>query len=67
MQIIIQGKLGILPIVHQRCDKEKGPILATGPTGSDKSTTLSSMADYLNATFEGHIITIENPIEFVHK
>ncbi|HET9867369.1 MAG TPA: PilT/PilU family type 4a pilus ATPase, partial [Nitrospira sp.] len=55
------------PIARQLCDKEKGLILVTGPTGSGKSTTLAAMVDYLNNTFEGHIITIEDPIEFVHK
>ncbi len=55
------------PIVRQLCDREKGLILVTGPTGSGKSTTLASMVDYLNNTFEGHIITIEDPIEFIHK
>lgn len=66
-QIIPLEKLGMPPIVRQLCDKEKGLILVTGPTGSGKSTTLAGMVDYLNATFEGHIITIEDPIEFVHK
>ena len=41
-------------------------ILVTGPTGSGKSTTLAGMVDYLNETFEGHILTVEDPIEFVH-
>ena len=60
-------KLGMPPIVRQLCDREKGLILVTGPTGSGKSTTLASMVDYLNNTFEGHVITIEDPIEFIHK
>ena len=60
-------KLGLPPIVRQLCDREKGLILVTGPTGSGKSTTLASMVDYLNNTFEGHILTIEDPVEFVHK
>jgi len=60
-------QLGMPPILRQLCDKEKGLILVTGPTGSGKSTTLAAMVDYLNNTFEGHIITIEDPIEFVHK
>jgi len=60
-------KLGMPPILRQLCDKEKGLILVTGPTGSGKSTTLAAMVDYLNNTFEGHIITIEDPIEFVHE
>src|SRR4026208_1797565 len=66
-EIIPMEKLGLPPIVRQLCDKEKGLILVTGPTGSGKSTTLASMVDYLNNTFEGHIITIEDPIEFIHK
>jgi twitching motility protein PilT len=41
-------------------------ILVTGPTGSGKSTTLAAMVDYLNSSFEGHILTVEDPIEFVH-
>src|SRR5215510_273681 len=66
-EIIPLEKLGLPAIVRQLCDREKGLILVTGPTGSGKSTTLASMIDYLNNTFEGHIITIEDPIEFVHK
>lgn len=66
-QIIPLEKLGMPPTLRQLCDKEKGLVLVTGPTGSGKSTTLAAMVDYLNDTFEGHIITIEDPIEFVHK
>jgi twitching motility protein PilT len=66
-EIIPLEKLGMPPIVRQLCDREKGLILVTGPTGSGKSTTLASMVDYLNNTFEGHIITIEDPIEFLHN
>jgi twitching motility protein PilT len=66
-EIIPMEKLGLPPIARQLCDKEKGLILVTGPTGSGKSTTLAAMVDFLNNTFEGHIITIEDPIEFVHK
>ena len=54
-------------ILKQLCDKEKGLILVTGPSGSGKSTTLAAMVDYLNSTFEGHILTVEDPIEFVHQ
>jgi twitching motility protein PilT len=54
------------PILKQLCEKEKGLILVTGPTGSGKSTTLAAMIDYLNNGFEGHILTVEDPIEFVH-
>src|SRR6185369_1137898 len=66
VNVFVQN-LGMPPVVRQLCDKEKGLILVTGPTGSGKSTTLASMVDYLNNTFEGHIITIEDPIEFIHK
>ncbi len=58
--------LGLPPILKELCDKEKGLVLVTGPTGSGKSTTLAAMIDYINESFEGHILTIEDPIEFVH-
>jgi len=48
-------------------DKPRGLVLVTGPTGSGKSTTLAAMIDYKNETDHGHILTIEDPIEFVHK
>jgi len=60
-------ELGMPPILRQLCDKEKGLILVTGPTGSGKSTTLAGMVDHLNNDFEGHILTIEDPVEFVHQ
>ena len=66
-KIVPLEQLGMPPVIKQLCDKEKGLILVTGPTGSGKSTTLAAMIDYLNETFEGHILTIEDPIEFVHK
>jgi len=47
--------------------KEKGLVLVTGPTGSGKSTTLAGMIDLINSELEGHILTIEDPIEFVHR
>ncbi|MDX2169113.1 MAG: type IV pilus twitching motility protein PilT [Deltaproteobacteria bacterium] len=58
--------LGLPSILKEICDKEKGLVLVTGPTGSGKSTTLAAMIDYINESFEGHILTIEDPIEFVH-
>jgi twitching motility protein PilT len=58
--------LGLPSIIKEICDKEKGLVLVTGPTGSGKSTTLAAMIDYINEGFEGHILTIEDPIEFVH-
>ena len=66
-EILPLEKLGMPPILRQLCDREKGLILVTGPTGSGKSTTLAGMIDYLNNTYEGHILTIEDPVEFVHK
>ena len=48
-------------------DKPRGLVLVTGPTGSGKSTTLAAMVDYKNDTDHGHILTIEDPIEFVHQ
>ena len=59
-------ELGMPPILKQLCEKDKGLILVTGPTGSGKSTTLAGMVDYINSSFEGHILTVEDPIEFVH-
>ncbi len=66
-QVVTLEELGLPPIMQSLCDKEKGLILVTGPTGSGKSTTLAAMIDYINETYEGHILTIEDPIEFVHK
>ena len=65
-KILTLEELGMPPILKQFCEKEKGLILVTGPTGSGKSTTLAAMIDYINSTFEGHILTVEDPIEFVH-
>lgn len=49
------------------CNTLKGLILITGATGSGKSTTLSSMIDFINTTYKGHILTVEDPVEFIHK
>ena len=65
-KVLSLEELGMPPILKQLCDKDKGLILVTGPTGSGKSTTLAAMIDYLNNSFEGHILTVEDPIEFVH-
>lgn len=66
-EILSLEALGMPPILKQLCDKEKGLVLVTGPTGSGKSTTLAAMIDHINDGFEGHILTIEDPIEFVHQ
>lgn len=65
--ILSLEQLGLPAILKKLCDHEKGLILVTGPTGSGKSTTLAGMVDFINNTREGHIITIEDPIEFVHS
>ncbi len=66
-KVMTMEDLGLPPILKEVCDKEKGLILVTGPTGSGKSTSLAAMIDYINEGFEGHILTIEDPIEFVHQ
>lgn len=60
-------ELGLPPIVAKLTERPNGLVLVTGPTGSGKSTTLASMVDKINTEREGHILTIEDPIEFVHK
>ena len=59
--------LGLPPIVHELSEKPRGLILVTGPTGSGKSTTLASMINNINMTRPEHILTIEDPIEFVYE
>jgi twitching motility protein PilT len=59
-------ELGVPPIVSKLADKPRGLVLVTGPTGSGKSTTLASMVDKINSERSSHIMTIEDPIEFVH-
>jgi twitching motility protein PilT len=54
------------PILKELCTRERGLVLVTGPTGSGKSTTLAAMVDLVNATWDAHILTVEDPIEFVH-
>ena len=66
-EIMTFEQLGLPAVLKHLCDREKGLVLVTGPTGSGKSTTLAAMIDHLNNEFEGHILTIEDPIEFVHK
>jgi twitching motility protein PilT len=65
-KVMTLEELGLPPVVKELADKEKGLVLVTGPTGSGKSTTLAAMIDYINEGYEGHILTIEDPIEFVH-
>ena len=65
-QIPDPDKLGLPPVLMHLASKNQGLILVTGPTGSGKSTTLASLVDYINKTKDAHIITIEDPIEYVH-
>lgn len=60
-------ELGMPEILRKWCEVPKGLILITGPTGSGKSTTLAAMIDHINRNKECHILTIEDPIEFVHQ
>jgi twitching motility protein PilT len=60
------AQLNLAPVVAKLCDRPRGLILVTGPTGSGKSTTLAAMLDKINSERHEHIITIEDPIEFVH-
>ena len=60
------NQLGLAPVVSKLCDKPRGLVLVTGPTGSGKSTTLAAMIDKINSERHDHILTIEDPIEFVH-
>jgi twitching motility protein PilT len=60
------NELGMPPVIERIADEQRGLILVTGATGSGKSTTLAAMIDHINATRSGHIVTIEDPIEFLH-
>jgi twitching motility protein PilT len=60
-------ELGLPPVVAKMADRPRGLVLITGPTGSGKSTTLAAMIDKINKERHGHIITVEDPIEFIHR
>jgi len=66
-EIISLEKLGMPQVLHKLADRPRGLVLVTGPTGSGKSTTLAAMVDKVNRERRGHIITIEDPIEFIHR
>ena len=61
------SELGLPPVIDRVADEQRGLILVTGSTGSGKSTTLAAMIDRINSTRSGHIVTIEDPIEFLHR
>src|SRR6185369_11657720 len=65
-KILTFEDLGLPPVCKELCDKKRGLILVTGPTGSGKSTTLASMIDRINTERHDHIVTIEDPIEYLH-
>jgi len=65
-KIATLDQLGIPPVVKQFGHLRGGLVLVTGPTGSGKSTTLAALIDYINQNFSRHIVTVEEPIEFVH-
>jgi len=66
-KVLTLDELGMPPVLRQLAEKEKGLVVVTGPTGSGKSTTLAAMVDYVNETLSGHILTVEDPVEFVHQ
>ncbi len=65
--ILTTEQLGLPPVLNKLPMLPKGLVLVTGPTGSGKSTTLAALVDYANAQRKDHILTIEDPVEFVHK
>jgi len=65
-KIVSLEQLGLPPVVRSFCELSKGLVLVTGATGSGKSTTLAAMVDHINRTQSKHILTIEDPVEFVH-
>ncbi len=66
-EITSVSELGLPPILATLAERPRGLVLVTGPTGSGKSTTLAALVDKINVERRGHIITIEDPIEFIHK
>ncbi|MBT5552084.1 MAG: type IV pilus twitching motility protein PilT [Nitrospina sp.] len=65
--ILTSEQLGLPNVITKLSMLHKGMVLVTGPTGSGKSTTLAAMMDYVNKNKKSHIITVEDPVEFVHK
>ncbi|TVQ57873.1 MAG: type IV pilus twitching motility protein PilT [Spirulina sp. DLM2.Bin59] len=67
LKILTMEQLRLPPVFRDISDSHKGLVLVTGPTGSGKSTTMAAMIDYINKEHAKHIITIEDPVEFVHN
>jgi twitching motility protein PilT len=66
-QIKTVAELSLPPVITDLADEERGLLLLTGTTGSGKSTTLAAMIDHINSTYAKHIVTIEDPVEFMHR
>ena len=66
-EILTAEQLGLPPVLNKLAMLHKGMVLVTGPTGSGKSTTLAAMIDFVNRNKKSHILTVEDPVEFVHK
>jgi twitching motility protein PilT len=66
-KVLTLDDLGMPPVIRDFCKLPKGLVLVTGPTGSGKSTTLAAMIDHINVERQEHILTIEDPIEFLHQ
>src|SRR4030095_9939610 len=67
MQIRTIEELGLPPVLKRIAEEERGLVLVTGTTGSGKSTTLAALIDYVNRTRTAHVMTVEDPIEFLHR
>ena len=65
-EVLTMDDLGCPKVFRELIEQPQGLILVTGPTGSGKSTTLAAMVDHINKNEYGHILTVEDPIEFVH-
>ncbi len=66
-KVLTADQLGLPPVIRNFCELPKGLVVVTGPTGSGKSTTLAAMIDLINKSRTDHIITVEDPVEFVHQ
>lgn len=66
-EVVPLDELGMPPAVARFAELQRGLVLVTGPTGSGKTTTLAAVIDLINSTRSGHVITVEDPIEFIHR